>query len=561
MSNQSFMNVLNKPYFFYYSTHTTVTISMFMRFILFICLLLSTIVEVSASKNQKKRNFHQDKKDESKKEITKEEKEQLSKLSIRAKRMLIEGEGFRNSTNISGTVSHYQTQCPICSHTFKAMYVARQLPEKGMDPDFCKHTANPSAYDYNIWTCSSCGYSNFPHIYHIKPKAFENPEFSKKQKETMRQLFIKYLGVDVNKLGYSLDQADIPTFMKYFLFKLSIPESKFSNRLLADFHLHYSWVHRQRFLSPIVHPNLSIPVSVFNEKLKTYAKRTKIHNITSKPELVLTFLKQARLDADQNTEIGLSLHYQAKCWDRLGHPKISMHLMKKAIASTINSNLRKILINKKRILVDEFEQSKLALKHIKLALRENAYGKETPQFVYLVGQLSKRLELNNLAHLWIDASVKLLPYTSKPTLNLAQKQKTKLPLFLDNESLDMDRILINTIVREYSEKYIEGDQQNNPKFELKEVNNWLYAMEKACVKYYTELDFDPKNLKELVEVGLLKSYPRLSKEAIRFFKVEINQKNAIATNRYKLSSIIPYEDKEGLFWPSISHGKISRLRQ
>ncbi len=529
-----------------------------MRVLLIICFLLSAVNLCSASRDHKKKSFKQDKK---KAELISKDKQKLSKLSIQAKRMLNEGEGHRNHSNISGSVNKFQAHCPICQNEFSAIYIDRQPPEKGMDADFCKHTYNPSAYDFNMWSCTKCGYSNFPHIFHEKPKAFDDPKFSEKAKSTLRQLFIQYMGIDVNKLGYNLDQADVPTFMKYFLFKLSIPSSEFSNKLLGDFHLHYSWIHRQRFLAPIANPNLSLTISIFNEKVKNYAKRLKVHKITSKPELVLAFLQQEKFDPDQNTEICLALHYRAKCYDRMGNPKMAMHLMKEAIAKTLDPNLRKILISKKRTLLDEFEQSKLALKYIKLALRENAYGKETPQFIYLIGQLSKRIGLENLANLWINSSLKLLINYSEPIHALAKKELSKLPEFIDHENFEMDKILISSTINNYENQYIDEDNKNNPKFELKEVNMWLSAMEKACIKYYTELDFDPKNLKELIDVGLLKSHPKLSSEAIKFFKIEVNSKKTNASTRYKLSSIIPYEDSEGLFWPSITNGKISRLRQ
>ena len=185
-------------------------------------------------------------------------------------------------------------------------------------------------------------------------------------------------------------------------------------------------------------------------------------------------------------------------------------------------------MTKKRTLLDEFEQSKLALKYIKLALRENAYGKETPQFVYLIGQLSKRIGLDNLAHMWINASLELLKSYSTPIHDLAKSELAKLPEFIDHEDFEMDRILISSTINRYKDRYIDGDSRNNPKFDLKNINIWLSAMEKACIRYYTELDFDPKDLKELVEVGLLKSHPKLSSEAIKFllkqlFNVKINK--------------------------------------
>jgi hypothetical protein len=530
-----------------------------MRLFLTFCIVLSAVFVGEASRTHKKKNFHLEKKEKEKPKITETEKKHINKLSIQAKRMLMEGEGFRSYSNISGKIAYYKATCPVCENVFKAITVDRQLPEKGMDADYCKHSKNLSAYDFKIWTCCSCGYSNFPHLFRQKPKAYDDAKFKKSIHIALKTLFIKNMGIDINKLGYNLDQSDIPTFMKYFLFKLNIPKGDFSNKILADFHLHYSWIHRQRFLAPIAHPNLSIPISVFNEKLRNYAKRNKVNHISSSPSLVLQFLQQVKFSPSQNIEGSLALHFKAKCMNRLGRPKLAMQLMKEAIAFTIDSNLRRILINKKRILLDEFEQSKLALKHIKLALRENAYEKETPQYVYLIGQLSKRLELNNTANLWLNASVKLLKNYSDPSYELAKTELRQLPPFIDQDQFEMDKILIQTIISDYTKEYIKGDK-NTPKFSLDEVHLWLVAMERACLKYYTELDFDPKNLKELVDVGLLTKHPKLTGETIKYFKVEIDDKSTMAKKRFKLSSVIPFEDKDGLFWPSINNGKISRVR-
>lgn len=524
------------------------------KFSLTLFLLSIVIYSVDAKTHEKINKKSHVLKEHKKKE--EEAKKELSKLQLKAKRMMHEGEGHRDYKNISGKVKTHYAKCPVCDNSFQALYVERQLSEKGMDPDLCKHSKYPSAYDFNLWCCSRCGYSHYAHLFHIKPKAFEDKSFEDHIRKKLKQLFIVNLGTDINKIGFSLDQRDIPTYIKYHLCAQHLYKQEYPPELYADFHLKYSWVHRIRFGSSIVDPSISLPVSVMNEQLVKYAKRQKVDNITSHPSLIEDFLMQLEIEDDEIIHRALKKFYLSKIKNRMGNPHFAMKLIKEGISLSLNTKLRNILIDKKRILTDEFNQSKLALKNIKIALQENAYKKDTPQFIYIAGMIHKRLGLNNTAYLYLSSSQNDLKNYSEPLYLLAQKQIDEIKIYDPDAGLEIDRILIHNALRNYHQLL----KSSTPAFRLQEVQRILIGLEKASMKYFTELDFDPQSLKELKDVGLLSSYPELDQETLKYFKLKILKDQNVTHGRFLLSSTIPFEDENGLFWPSIQQGKLKRTR-
>ena len=100
--------------------------------------------------------------------------------------------------------------------------------------------------------------------------------FSEEAIETLRgtmiALQIQHLGINHQKLGYKVDQEDIPTVVKYSPHgKVDRPTLNLDENIMADFYLNFAWCQRRQTLRPhrLSHP-YPTPSDLINERLLDY---------------------------------------------------------------------------------------------------------------------------------------------------------------------------------------------------------------------------------------------------------------------------------------------------
>ncbi|MBF0197748.1 MAG: DUF2225 domain-containing protein, partial [Planctomycetes bacterium] len=203
-------------------------------------------------------------------EIEKQEKKAFGRLAHRSKIMLQEGEGHRSLSNVAGKSSRIPLVCPLCAQDFIGINVKEQAADKGIDRDLCRHSFSKSAYDFDFWTCPACGYTNIKHFFPSIDKEVFGEERKTATTLLMDQLFSMQMGVNISKVGFKLDQEDIPTNIKYALYSKNSKLFDYDWNIKADIHLKYAWTERARFIAPILSPSLSNSNTIIRKKLEKY---------------------------------------------------------------------------------------------------------------------------------------------------------------------------------------------------------------------------------------------------------------------------------------------------
>lgn len=498
--------------------------------------------------------------------ITEEKKENDGRLLIAAKRMMKEGEGQRDWSKISGEVSLHQTTCPVCEIKFQAYYVTRQLPEKGMDSDFCKHANYESAYDLNVWCCPKCGYANFSNFFENASVDFLDKAFKEKILAQFRSVFRSQLEVLIEKMDYYLDQRDIPTNIKYKQMKMIVHHLDLPWKIKANFYLQYAWTERMRFVAPIVSSRMSLAKSNMNRKLKWFEKMQKVERVVFKPWEALDFVAKVQKETTETNEKMLLNLFEAAQWDRLGFPNQSFALLKKTMQLNVHKKAKDLVRFKKEVLMHEIS----LLKEASICIREALKGKEYSsienlhQFTYLLAELYRRLHLMIESKAWFEHVQKESKSVAPNIFLMVNRQIELLPKGLDASDAEETELILISAVEHHIQDLVKKQKQSpnfqNLKYEENKIETWLIILDKVVSHYYKEFEFDPNGIKELVALGLLKNYPELEKIANQYFSLEINKKDQRMLGRYRIVSLLPYEDKEGRYWPLISEHKLSKER-
>ena len=207
--------------------------------------------------------------------------------------------------------------------------------DRGMDRDFCCHSNNKSSYDFNVWTCSKCGYSNHKSFFSFGPTT----AFTDAEKEAIKAqwvtVFLETLGVNLIQYAAPISQEDIPSFLKYQMMLSILPKLNLPWKVKADFYLNYAWIERLRFCASISSPTLSTTISSINESLKDYEKGKNLDHLVSNPKDLLVFLET--LDVKSRSDLGykfLLKLYQAAQMDRLGFNGRANEIVKEAKETT-----------------------------------------------------------------------------------------------------------------------------------------------------------------------------------------------------------------------------------
>jgi len=489
-------------------------------------------------------------------------------LRYKAEEMMIEGEGPRSTLKIEGEVERLLVNCPLCDQKFKVIHIEKQVESKGIDRDFCKHTFNKSAIDFDLWCCPSCGYTHFKNFFPLKVNEEFKTKYAKQLSLAFQERLRQNTGLNIDKLGITLDQEDIFTSIKFSQMQMVLPDLNLPYVLKADFHLRFAWSERMRLCQPINEPLLSNAIGVIIERLKLYENKHQLTKLIRSPEGMLGFLSNLKEDRAQNNIIEfLCTIYEAQQWDRLGHTAKARELFKEAMKKAPSEQSRKVPIFKLKVLENELFHIKEAIIAYKEALRINEDNLDLEHVPFLLGELQRRISLFPEANAWLtlalaqtkdDKSANSFHRWIQETLEL-------LPQPIPTPVSDAEKILIaktEIMIQNLKASQIsDAPSETPPTYDQDTIETWLERVHKATVFYYKEFNLDPENVQELAELGLFKNDPRLEKEASRLFRLKVTKTEFNPLSRYEINSLISFSDKEGYYWPSLKEGELLKSRQ
>lgn len=489
---------------------------------------------------------------------------ELSDLVMKARRMRLEGEGKRLTETKSGDARQVTTTCPVCELTFKAWDVDRQRSEKGIDRDLCKHAQFKSAYDFDLWSCPQCSYTHFK-PYFKNPVEDELIEFVQTRgKKLFGELFIKQLQTNIFKMGFTLDQEDIPTIIKYTMMEFFLEKHALPWKYKAKFYLQYAWVERLRMVSPIISPELSVISSTYNTKMRIYARDNDIENIIANPWDVIAFLDKQKESQLNNLEKMMKYVYMAGQVNRLGNIDKAHEYLKKTTKLKLRKEFRDLIRFKHELLKHEVKLLKEAAICIKEAMKRDEFSRdELPQYVYILGELYRRFNMLPESHIWFQLAIE---ESDDPETLLTRWAKEQVGLMPKAASLppaaDEEIIFVEKVRRKLNEPKVRTRQQiATLKSDPKKVSEWLKVLQQAVGFYYKEFQFDPENLNDIIELDLLKNHPELERVATRFFTLEVHKNVKQPYQRYTITSLLPYQDEKGMYYQSLQGHTESKLRQ
>lgn len=496
----------------------------------------------------------------------KSEEERLGKLGIAARQMLSEGEAYSATANISGEARFHQTQCPVCDQRFTGIDIERQSIERGMDRDLCKHSINPSAYDFDIWTCPKCGYSQFKHFFSQEVPDIVRSSVHGIVTETFFSLFRVERNISLDKVGFLISQKDIPSQIKYHLAGITLPAFVTPHRLRALYYLQYMYIERHRMSAPIVNQNLSVPVSWFNSQLQKYKELNGIpEEQFAKPETIYAFLEELEQTKEKWSIQDRTLFaiFRAVALDRLGFPSEALsNLRKVEDYKKPDNHAYAVAVFKLDILQHEFYLLKEALMEIREALRANEYpAKEIPSMVYLCGELSRRAGLHTEAYAWLQAAATLFPDDS-PLHEWSLEQAALIPQKFRAEKLDeTEELFLNIVLRDA--RIPKQDGEDDSAEMNRRIAKWIRLLYEALAKYRKELEAWPESVEEMAKLGLLDQDPSLKASAPELFGMAKNPESLYNANAtpYCISTLNPVSDEQGTFWLAVTEtGRILRLK-
>jgi tetratricopeptide (TPR) repeat protein len=489
-----------------------------------------------------------------------EEKEEVvsaEDLPLRrsARKMLDEGEGLKHRNALAGEVTTLRAECPVCNEKFSAYHMTEGAADKGIDRDLCRHASHISSLDLDIWACTNCGFSHFKSFFNQKLNPPLPEELRKKQEAFLARAFVEVLGVNVTKIGFKIDQQDIPRSIKYTLMENLLPQLGLPWKVKADFHLRKAWSERLRGCETLRSPYMSGALGSINSALKSFEKRHDLKPIMADPAQVLLFLDHY-LEKDKSLQGRFLVHvFRASQLNRLGFLHGASEELKKAILMNNPKPIRELAVFRNRLLESQIKHLKEAVIATKESLRVEEHSRDELQStIYMLGELQRRIGLFAEARVWFKTYLDLgendLTVWVKEQLSALPKSVGLAP--------DSEKVLAQTVSDRFLELKKEDEKDDPSQITKEQVRRWLSEINIAAVTYNRKYKLDPENLQELFQLGYLKGQPDLELQHLRFFQLKSNSGSPLASTRYTVNCLLPLFDKEGSFMASSSRGRLIR---
>ena len=473
-----------------------------------------------------------------------------------AREMLDEGEGLKHRRQLAGSITTLKAQCPVCEERFSAYHMTEADADKGIDRDFCRHSKQVSNLDLDIWTCTSCGFSHFKNFFNqpLDPPLSEATK--KKQEAFLAKAFVQALGINIKRLGFKIDQQDIPRAIKFSLMENLLPHLDLPWKVKADFHLRFAWSERLRACHALKSPFMSGSIGNINSALKAFEKRHKLTPILADPAQVLLFLDHYLENQTSAQSRFLAHIIKSSQLNRMGFLHEASDELKKAILMENPEPIRELAVFRNRLLDNQINHFKEAIIATKESLRTEDHSKDELQStIYLLGELQRRIGLFAEAKIWLQTYLELDENALKPW---AEEQLSAFPKSI-GLAPDSEKILAQTTFDRYQN--IKKEEKGNldpSKISQEQVRRWLSEINIAAVTYHRKFKLDPENLIELHQLGYLKGQPDLEPMHLRFFILKSNASSPLASTRYTVQCLIPLFDEEGSFMASSARGRLIR---
>ena len=250
-----------------------------------------------------------------------------------------------------------------------------------------------------------CGYSHLKNFFPLEV----DEEFKAKHADTLKLAFFERLrqttGLNIDKLGFTLDQEDIYTAVKFSQVEMVLDDLKFNNSMKADFHLRFAWSERMRLCQPISEPILSNAIGIIIDRLKLYEHEKQLKRITSNPKQTLAFLASLEEEREDKVINFLCLIYEAQQWDRLGQSSRARELLKEAMKKSPSEKSKKVPMFKLKVLENEIKHLKEALIAYKEAIKANEEDLDLQHPPFLIGELHRRIGLFPESKAWLELAL------------------------------------------------------------------------------------------------------------------------------------------------------------
>lgn len=474
-----------------------------------------------------------------------------------AREMMAEGEGLKLRRPFAGEATSLEAKCPVCDNKFSAYHITDAKADRGIDRDFCRHSKYKSNVDLDIWTCTQCGYSHFKNFFNMALKPQLPEKVIERQKAFLSQLFVKALGVNVRKLGFQIDQQDIPKSIKFALMESLLPYLDLAWKVRADFHLRYAWAQRIRATEPLRSPYMSGSLGSINSALQVFEKRHSLEPIVADPAQVMLFLDEYEEKETSSQSIFLARVLRSAQLNRLGFLHGASEEIKEAVLMKNPEPIRKVAVFRNQLLESQIKHLKEAVVATKESLRVEEHTKEELlSTIYMLGELQRRIGLFAESEIWFKTYLDL---EEAPLRSWVEEQLSSLPK-ARGLAPDSEKVLAQTVSDRYLELKKEDSGEMDPsQITHDQVRRWLSEINIAAVTYHRKYKLDPENLMELFQLGYLKGQPDLETKHLRFFQLKSNDASPLASTRYTVNCLLPLFDDQGSFMAASSRGRLIRI--
>lgn len=313
--------------------------------------------------------------------------------------------------------SELKVVCPACDG--KNIPVITLTSQRiALDYDFCEHFVGDSPNNLDLWCCSLCGYTTYRKIF-TQPIEDEDKAFVKKFltdaiHNKVKDEFGNLLKDLKNK---PLSQKIIPTSIKIKNFVTFVDHrNDIDEKWKASFYVKAVYAARNNIAIAPSCTSLNFAFIDISKKAEADVKITeKEKQLPHVSAYYLNYYLMAIENYKPESKERIALHILiAQCFNRLGYYSESKKNLAKANEICIKykdlNDASKIIKDLSEYIDLEKECSIKAISSMKDALEQKLdYGKNQTGIIYLIGELSRRVEMYSDAYLFLSASKMIFP--------------------------------------------------------------------------------------------------------------------------------------------------------